>query len=123
MSLCVHTMFALCVWCLATGLFSKAPGLEAPSLQQHLIISPLTMLCAALPISPAGLGTFELALEALYRMLATVPIHPAQGLVVALAFRVVQIGLVIIGAVYYWTSRQEVSELMHEVELEEKKPA
>jgi hypothetical protein len=104
-------------------LFSKAPGLETPSLQEHLIIVPLSLLCAALPISPAGLGTFELALETLYRMLAAVPIHPGQGLIVALAFRVVQIGLIVIGVIYYWTSRQEVSELMHEVELEEKKPA
>jgi uncharacterized protein (TIRG00374 family) len=123
MSLCVHALFGVSVWCLAVGLFSKASGLQIPNLHSHLIIVPLTMLCAALPISPAGLGTFELALEALYRMLATVSIQPGQGLIVALAFRVVQIGLIIIGVIYYWSGRQEVSELMHEVELEEKKPA
>ena len=59
------------------------------------------------------------ALEALYRMLATEAMQPGQGLVVALGFRVTQIGVLVIGAVYYWTSRREVSELIHEAELEQ----
>jgi hypothetical protein len=121
MSLGVHALFSLSIWCLAVGLFDRAPGLGAPSLLEHLIITPLTMLCASLPISPAGLGTFELALEALYRVLAAGEIQPGQGLIVALAFRVVQIGLLIIGVIYYWTGRREVSELIHEVEREEGK--
>jgi uncharacterized protein (TIRG00374 family) len=119
LSLGVHTLLAACTWCLATGLFGQAPGLNAPTLGEHLVITPLSMICAAVPISPAGLGTFELALEALYRMLATEPMQPGQGLIVALGFRATQIGVLVIGAIYYWTSRREVSELIHEAELEQ----
>lgn len=119
MSVGVHTILSVCAWCLALGLFSNVPELAVPTLQEHLLIAPLANACAALPISPAGWGTYELALEMLYRNLPAGAIQVGQGLAVALAYRVVQIGVVVIGAVYYWVDRREVSELMHETEREE----
>ena len=119
MSLGVHSLLSLSMWCLALGLFRTSPSLPVPTLLEHLIITPMTMVCAALPISPAGLGTLELALEGLYRILPAVAGRPGQGLVVALAFRVTQIGVLVIGVVYYWTDRREVSQLMDEAEREQ----
>jgi uncharacterized protein (TIRG00374 family) len=123
MSLGVHSLLSVSMWCLAEGLFRNAPSLAVPTLLENLIITPLTMVCAALPISPAGLGTLELALEGLYRLLPAEAVQPGQGLVVALAFRVTQIGVLVIGVIYYWADRREVSELIHEAELEQAGPA
>lgn len=119
MSLAVHALLSLSIWLLAVGLFGGTSSLAVPTLLENLIITPMTMVCAALPISPAGLGTQELALEWLYGLLPVADMQPGQGLVVALAFRVTQIGVLVIGVIYYWTDRREVSELIHEAELEQ----
>src|SRR5690606_34554387 len=67
----------------------------------------------ALPFTPAGLGTFEVAMESLYR---TVPATAtdASAVTVALAFRVVTIGIALIGSTVYWWSRRELASLLHE---------
>jgi uncharacterized protein (TIRG00374 family) len=119
MSVGVHTVLSVCIWFLALGLFFKVPELAVPTLLEHLLIAPLSNACAALPISPAGWGTYELALEMLYRILPAEAMRAGQGLAVALGYRVVQIGVVVIGVIYYWVDRREVSELMHETEREE----
>jgi len=118
MSLGVHSLLALAVYSTAIGLFTGTQTLAAPSPAEHFVIVPLASLCGALPISPAGLGTFELAIETLYRVIPAEDVRPGQGLVMALAYRIIQIAIVMIGVVYYWTSRQEVSRVIHEAEME-----
>jgi len=106
-SLGVHTCFAMSVYCIASAMFENHP-----TIQEMLVIAPLAMLCAALPISPGGMGTLELALTGLYVNVPTVETTEAQGITVALAFRVFTLGLAFIGAVFYWTNRDAVDQNM-----------
>ena len=73
------------------------------------------MSAGAFPL-PGGFGAFEIALDFLYRGMASVPTAASQGFVVALAFRVIQILIALIGVVYYFTGRREVDELVKEAE-------
>jgi len=114
MSLAVHSMFALSIYLLACGLFD-----DIPSLAEHLIIVPLSMVAGAIPFTPAGLGTFEYALEFLYQHISSRQDNAGQGLLVALAYRVVTVMIAIVGIIYYWTSRREVNQVLHDVELEQ----
>jgi uncharacterized membrane protein YbhN (UPF0104 family) len=106
-------VLALAIYLAAAALFDTVP-----TLGEHLIIVPLSMVAGALPFTPAGLGTFEFALDALY---ARVPAHAAvaaSGVTVALAFRVMTIVIAGIGVIYYWTSRREVRQVLAEAERE-----
>src|SRR5690606_33114876 len=99
---------ALAVYLLACALFDSPP-----SAAQHLVIVPLANVVAALPITPVGLGTYEFAMEKLYE-LWSVGDTLASGVTVALAYRLLKIGIASVGVVVYWTSRREVAELMQE---------
>jgi len=116
MSLGVHCLFAMSVYLICAGLFGKE---QTPSAAAHLIISPLSMVMAALPISPAGLGVLEAIMAFLYQEVSQEQVSRQQGAVVALGFRLITIIVAAIGMVYYWTSRKEVVEILHEVEEEE----
>ena len=90
---------------------------NAPSLGEHFIIVPLSMVAGALPFTPAGLGTFELAMDQLYQLIPASPCR--DGILVALAYRLMTILIAMIGVVYYWASRREVRELLEEAEHEQ----
>jgi glycosyltransferase 2 family protein len=87
-----------------------------PSLGSHFIIVPLSMVAGALPFTPAGLGTFELAMDQLYLLLPDPP--RSDGILVALAYRLITIVIAMIGVGYYWSSRREVRQLLDEAEQE-----
>ncbi|TWT33016.1 lysylphosphatidylglycerol synthase transmembrane domain-containing protein [Blastopirellula retiformator] len=116
-SLSIHCLFALSIYCIATGLFT-----DAPSLIEHLVIVPLSMLFAALPIAPGGMGTFELAMNYLYQNVPTPPAPDGMGTIVALGYRMITILMALVGVVYYWLYRKEVGVLMHEAEEEQEHP-
>lgn len=105
MSMFVHCMLVLGLFLLAQGLPGSAPGLL-----QHFVIVPLSMVTSALPLPAAGLGAFEFAMDQLYVMLPPegVAVSVGQGLLVALTYRMITIGLALIGAGYYLNSRREV---------------
>jgi len=113
MSVFVHVSLCVAIYLAAAAIFD-----QPPTLAEHFIIVPLSMCAGALPLTPAGLGTFELAVSELYELL------PAQanedGIIVALAYRLMTILIAVIGAAYYWTSRREVSEILEEAEREQK---
>lgn len=111
MSLVVHGLLATAVFLVATSLFS-----EAPSLDQHVVVVPISLVAAALPISPAGLGTFEVCLEELYKIMEGS--HAPPGVTVALVFRLMTIGVAAIGAIYYLACRREVREVLAEASRE-----
>jgi glycosyltransferase 2 family protein len=114
MSLAVHGMLALAVFCIAIAIFE-----QAPTLTEHFIIVPLANVAGAIPITPAGLGTFELATRELYRL---VPAQSqADGTIVALTYRLMTIVIAMVGVVYYWFSRREVKEILAEAEEEGRK--
>lgn len=111
MSVFVHGLFA-------TGLFFIALGLPGDdlSLPTHWVVGPLA---AATGVIPLPLGPFEFVLEYLYTHVpAQVVIVAGQGLVVALAYRLITVLIAAVGVCYYLTSRQELAEVIHEVEQE-----
>ncbi len=113
MSLGVHCLFAVAIYLIAESLFSNVP-----TLVEHFVIVPLSLVAGALPLTPAGLGTFEGAFELLYRSVPLEPAAKGQGLVIALAYRTITIAIAAVGMVYYLAGRREVVEVLHEAELE-----
>jgi uncharacterized protein (TIRG00374 family) len=108
LSVGVHCSFAVGCWLIACGL----PGNHL-SLSQHFVAIPLSSAAGVLPLP---LGPFEAVLDFLY---ANVPvIGPAiaagQGLVVALAYRLITVLIAALGAYYYFGSRREIAEAMEE---------
>lgn len=111
-SLAVHVAFATSLYLSAAAIFP-----QHPTMTDHFIIVPLSLTAGALPLAPAGLGTFEAAMKILYQVI------PSQGggdgFLVALVFRVTTIAIAAVGVVYYWLGRREVGELLREAEHEQ----
>jgi uncharacterized protein (TIRG00374 family) len=107
MSIAVQGLLATSVYLAASSLFEGVP-----TLGQHLIVVPVSLVVAAVPVSPAGLGTFEVALEELYKLLSGAAGPP--GITVALVFRLMTIGVAAVGVCYYLASRREVKQLLAE---------
>ena len=80
-----HALFAVGVWTTASGLYANPP-----TLSEHAVMVPLANVTAALPLTPAGLGTYELALDTLYRWIPQTPPPAGSGLIVALAYQLVR---------------------------------
>ncbi|MEX0793425.1 MAG: lysylphosphatidylglycerol synthase transmembrane domain-containing protein [Pirellulaceae bacterium] len=114
MSLMVHILFAFSVYCVAHGVFP-----HAPTYAEMLIISPMAMVFAAIPIAPGGLGTLELALSYLYTQVPAESFTEGEGLSTALGFRAITIGLAFIGALFYWLNRDTVQSAYRDVEQEQ----
>jgi uncharacterized membrane protein YbhN (UPF0104 family) len=113
LSVSVHCLLAVTYYCLARALF-EAP----PTVGEHFIISPLSSVAGALPIFPAGAGTLEPAMVWLYSTVPPPERAGVSGVVVALGYRLITIGIAMMGVVFYWTSRREVHELLEEAEKE-----
>ena len=111
MSLVVHIGHTFALYIAAIGLFTAD---EVPKLAHQFVIIPLAMLAGAIPITPAGMGTFEFAVDYLYRHFAGA--EAGQGLVVALAYRAMTLIIAAIGIGYYWASRREVAKVLEEAE-------
>ena len=112
LSLIVHTT-------LATGVYLSARAVlpAAPSLPEHLVIVPLSLVAGALPFTPAGLGAFEAAMEQLYSIISA-NTAGSDGLIVALIYRMITICIAAVGGVYYVIGRKEVDEVLEEAEHE-----
>jgi len=116
-SAAVHSLFALGIYLIARGLFDPVQPLST-----HFVIVPLSLATGVLPIF---MGPFEVVLNLLY---AGIPLPGAlpgqehmllgQGLVVALGYRIVTVLIAAVGVCYYLGSRQEVTQVMHEAQLE-----
>ncbi|TWT71903.1 lysylphosphatidylglycerol synthase transmembrane domain-containing protein [Crateriforma conspicua] len=104
MSLGVQSMLAISVYLIARGLYASPP-----SFTEHFVIVPIGMLASALPLTPAGLGVFEAALEWLYTIVPATPTE-AKGTLVALVFELVKVIMAAIGTVFYWTANAEVRQ-------------
>ena len=113
MSLGVHAGLAVALYLAACGLYPTVP-----SLGEHFVIVPLANVAGA--IGPAGgLGTFEYAIDRLYDWVPADPDTKISGIVIAIAYRIMQIAIISIGIVYYWTSRREVRELLKNAQHEQ----
>jgi uncharacterized membrane protein YbhN (UPF0104 family) len=114
MSLAVHLMLAISMYCVARGLY-PAP----PTFADHLVIVPIGMLVSALPLTPAGVGLLEATIDYLYRVIPAT-VTKASGTLVALVFEFVKLVLGIIGTIFYWTANEEV---LHSLEVAEEEAA
>ena len=116
MTVGVHSLFTLGVFLIASGLYDRVP-----SLGMHFVLSPLSAVTGVLPIP---IGPFELVLDWLYLFVpvADGAMKPGQGLVVALGYRIITVLIAAVGICYYLGSRQEVAEVLHEVEEEAGEP-
>jgi uncharacterized membrane protein YbhN (UPF0104 family) len=116
LSLGIHVLLCVSLYMAASGLF-----VDAPTLGEHFVIVPLANVAGGLPFTPGGLGTFEVAMERLYKWLPATAND--QGIIVALAYRWMTIVIALIGVIYYWSSRSEVSALLAKAEEEARTPA
>jgi uncharacterized protein (TIRG00374 family) len=108
----VHSLFAIGCWLIAYGL----PGNHL-TLGQHFVAMPLA---SAMGVIPLAMGPLEAALDFLYAHVPVVgpPIAAGQGLVVALAYRLITVLTAALGVRYYFGNRREMSEVIHEAEAE-----
>jgi len=114
MSMGVHVMLTLSMYLIACSLYPSVP-----TLAEHFIIVPIGMLASALPLTPAGIGVLEAAIEWLYEIIPASPTL-ASGTLIALVFEMVKVIIAIVGTVFYWTAGEEVRESLEEAEqLEE----
>ena len=115
MTVGVHVSFAIGCWFIASGL----PG-NHPTFLQHLVVMPLS---AAMQAIPLPMGPTEYALDLLYSHTPGPPVLDGQGLVVALAYRILCVLIAVLGLPFYFTSRREMAQVMHEAEEDEKSPS
>src|SRR6185295_362240 len=78
MALCFVTSY----WLVSQGL-----PIRAPSWQQHLVIVPIAGIVGAVPLTPSGLGTTELAIEELYKRMPGVQVMAGDGTLVGIGRR------------------------------------
>ena len=111
-SLGVQGMLVISMYLVARGLYT-----DPPTLGEHFIIVPIGMLVSALPLTPAGIGLLEAAINELYKVVPAVPTS-ASGILVALVFEMVKVVMAIIGTAFYWTANAEVRESIETAESE-----
>jgi uncharacterized protein (TIRG00374 family) len=102
-----------------TSFFLVANGLpmSRPTWAEHLVVVPVASLVGAIPATPAGLGTMELAVNELYKIMPGASgVQPGDGAVVTLAHRVTMMAVALLGLLYYISHRAEVREIYQEAE-------
>jgi len=113
MSFVTHFLNALSLYLAACAFFP-----DPPTMGEHLVIAPMAVFAGSVPLTPAGLGAFEGALDLLYAGFGGA--KKGVGLVVALVFRVLTLGVAAVGVGYYLSCREEVEAALKETEAEEK---
>jgi uncharacterized protein (TIRG00374 family) len=110
-SIVSNSLFILSFYFVARGL-----PVQAATLAQHFVIVPVANLAGAIPATPSGLGTMELAVEKLYQAVAGGAGHAGDGTLVALGQRATMILVAVVCLAYYLAHRGDLREVMHEVE-------
>ncbi|MHB8902275.1 MAG: hypothetical protein ACYC6Y_26245, partial [Thermoguttaceae bacterium] len=111
LSAVVHGLISVSIYLICSALYRSAPSLTA-----HFVVSPLSNATGVIPVVA---GPFELVLNFLYTQVGNADgsaVAPSQGLMVALAFRVVTIVVAAAGLVYCLATRSEVAEVFLAVE-------
>jgi uncharacterized protein (TIRG00374 family) len=108
---CTHTLLVTAIWLIGQGL-----PVDAPDFGTTFLVGPMSLCAGAIPLTPSGLGTFEAAMEELYRLVGCTP---GTGASVAITYRAMTYVMAALGAVYYLNARKTVKEVLHEAEVEE----
>jgi uncharacterized protein (TIRG00374 family) len=96
---------------------ARALPVQAPTWAEHLVIVPTAGLVGAIPLTPSGLGTTELAVEELYEaMPGGNKDRRGDGTMVAITRRGTEIVVALVGLVYYATHWRKVREVYAEAE-------
>jgi uncharacterized membrane protein YbhN (UPF0104 family) len=111
MAITVHVLLCISLYLVSTGL-----GKNVPSLGEHFVIVPLSGVAGGLPFTPAGLGTYEFAMDVLFKQVPIQRTSDVPGVLVALAYRLITIAVAAVGVVYYWISRAEIRDVMRQAE-------
>jgi len=106
-SLGIHLLYVLSV-IVMTASIGIAPE-HRPAWSSILVIVPPTMAAGAFPI-----GIYEVTITLLFGAVSPVGAPKNMGLLIALAYRLIQILIASIGVAYWLAGRSEVRELMHE---------
>lgn len=98
-------------------------GEPIPDYASHLFFIPAAEVVGVIVPTPAGMGALEWAVQRFYvlaNLAAGLPTRPetaaANGLLTAIGYRAITIVIAAIGGVYYFTSRREIAEVLHETE-------
>jgi uncharacterized membrane protein YbhN (UPF0104 family) len=99
-------------------LVAVALPIHEPPWSQHMVMVPTAALVGALPLTPSGVGTTELALEELYKAMPSGnQVVAGDGTLVGIGRRATEIAVALVGLVFYLTHRREVEEVYHEAEV------
>jgi uncharacterized protein (TIRG00374 family) len=94
----------------------RAIPMHEPTWTEHLVIVPTAGLVGAIPITPSGLGTTELAVEELYEAMPGDEDRKGDGTMVALGRRATEVVVALIGLVFYFTHWRTMREVYVEAE-------
>ena len=84
---------------------------------KHFVVVPVANLAGAIPATPSGLGTMELALDKLYQAVpAPTPIPAGDGTLVSLGQRATMILMAAACLAFFVLQRGNLREAMHEIE-------
>jgi hypothetical protein len=107
----VHVLFSIGIFCVARGLFGAAPALTT-----HLVLHPVSNVTSIIPLP---VGPYETVLDTLYPVVPVVggtAYKAGQGLIVALGYRFMTVLIAGIGGVFYLFSREEISQAIHRLD-------
>jgi uncharacterized protein (TIRG00374 family) len=108
-SLCIHFLYVAAV-VIMTMSIGIAPEHQPPARYIFVIVPP-SMIAGALPI-----GVYEIAITLLFKAISPAGAPKTMGLIIALAYRIIQSLIASIGVGYWLTSRGEMQEIIHEAE-------
>jgi uncharacterized membrane protein YbhN (UPF0104 family) len=91
-------------------------GGSHPTLADHSIIAPISLVANAVPL-PGGLGGMETMLDFLYRAFTSSQGDPPKGIVVAFAFRFIFLLMAGIGAIAWFAIGKQARESLKSGEL------
>jgi hypothetical protein len=98
LSLLSQSLIVACVYWIAIGVHRTE---ALPSILDHFILVPMALLVAAVPISPGGIGVFEVTLDWMYALAVTATLAPS-GILVGLAFSFLKLLLAAIAIALYF---------------------
>jgi uncharacterized membrane protein YbhN (UPF0104 family) len=111
MTLGVHSLFAVGIYLIASGLYD-----HVPSLGHHFVLSPLAGSAGVIPLP---VGPYEFVLDRLYLhtpVAGELAMRRGQGLVIALGYRIITVLIAAVGICYYLASRREIREVLHDAD-------
>jgi hypothetical protein len=112
MSVATHCLFVFVVYLISIGLADKATA----TLGETFVIVPAGWVAASVPLPLGALGAFELVMDYLYMELTSGRVSEGEGLMIALAYRVVNITIALVGVGFYLSGRRELSQVVREAE-------